>query len=139
MEKFYPIVVCSISAADGGGYLGLAPDLPGCMSHGDTPEEAMASASEAVLEWIDEAREQGRDIPEPGASGLAARADRKRLLDRLKEQQKKFEEMDAEVRSLRASIEELLGTLSQPHMADELTWTCVCVKEGKKRSTRALQ
>jgi antitoxin HicB len=139
MEKFYPIVVCEIPAADGGGFLGLAPDLPGCMSHGDTPEEAIASAGDAVNEWIDEAREQGMAVPEPGSAGIAARADRKRLLDRLKEQQKKFEEMDTEVRSLRASVEELLGTLSQPHMADELTWTCVAVHENKKRRERTVQ
>jgi predicted RNase H-like HicB family nuclease len=41
------------------------PELPGCMTHGDTYEEALAMAKEAVDAWIDVAREAGRPIPEP--------------------------------------------------------------------------
>ncbi len=41
------------------------PDLPGCMAHGATPAEAVAQAQEAIALWIDTAREDGREVPEP--------------------------------------------------------------------------
>ena len=41
------------------------PDLPGCISAGDTLDEAMANASEALQLWAEVAREHGRSIPPP--------------------------------------------------------------------------
>ena len=41
------------------------PELPGCKTHGDTYEEALAMAQEAMQAWIDVARETGRPVPEP--------------------------------------------------------------------------
>ena len=128
-----------LSDADGGGFLGFVPDLPGCMSHGDTREEALTCVGEAILEWIDEAKEQGRAIPEPNSAGIAARADRKRLLDTLKAQQQKFKEMDTEVKALRSSIDDLLGMLSQPHIPDDLSWECIAIKDKGKRRERTVQ
>lgn len=46
-------------------YIAEVPELPGCMAHGDTPEEALANAKDAMDLWLDTARELGRDIPEP--------------------------------------------------------------------------
>ena len=40
------------------------PELPGCKTHGDTYEEALATAQEAMQAWIDVARETGRPVPE---------------------------------------------------------------------------
>ena len=42
-----------------------APDLPGCMAHGDTLEEAFASITTAMGLWIETARELGEPLPEP--------------------------------------------------------------------------
>jgi len=39
------------------------PDLPGCISAGDTLDEAMANAGEALALWVDVARERGAPIP----------------------------------------------------------------------------
>jgi antitoxin HicB len=61
----YPVVVEPLSAEDGGGFLASVPDLPGCMSDGETPEEALRSVQEAITEWIEEARRLGREIPKP--------------------------------------------------------------------------
>ena len=61
----YPIVIEPLSEAEGGGYVALVPDLPGCMSDGDTPEEAIANAQDAIRCWIEAAQELGRHIPEP--------------------------------------------------------------------------
>lgn len=48
------------------------PDLPGCMSDGATYEEAVRNAQEAMVVWIETARELGREIPEPGTRQLSA-------------------------------------------------------------------
>lgn len=39
------------------------PELPGCMAHGDTPVEAVASAQEAIGLWIEAARAAGMKVP----------------------------------------------------------------------------
>jgi len=41
------------------------PELPGCMAHGASHEEALDNAQEAILLWVDTARELGRPVPEP--------------------------------------------------------------------------
>ncbi len=41
------------------------PELPGCMAHGATPNEALANAQEAIQLWLDTAIEFGDPIPEP--------------------------------------------------------------------------
>ena len=37
---------------EGGGWLASFPDLPGCMSDGETPEEALRNAAEAESAWL---------------------------------------------------------------------------------------
>ena len=41
------------------------PELPGCLAHGATQEEALAQVKEAMRLWLDTAREFGDPIPEP--------------------------------------------------------------------------
>jgi predicted RNase H-like HicB family nuclease len=41
------------------------PELAGCSAHGDTQETALASAQEAILLWIDSAKEFGDPVPQP--------------------------------------------------------------------------
>ena len=41
----------------------IAPDLPGCFSAGDTMEEAMVKAEEAIAAWIETALDSGQEIP----------------------------------------------------------------------------
>ena len=41
------------------------PQLPGCMAHGNTQEEALKNANAAIQLWIDTAREFGDPVPEP--------------------------------------------------------------------------
>ena len=43
----------------------VVPDLPGCFSAGDTLEEAMIQAEEAVTAWIEIALDDGQAIPAP--------------------------------------------------------------------------
>ncbi len=46
-------------------FLAEVPELPGCISHGDTYEDALANAMVAMGHWLDVARELGRPIPAP--------------------------------------------------------------------------
>jgi len=67
----YPVIIEPLPVADGGGFIAAVPDLPGCMSDGATPEEALRNVRDAIAAWIDEARALGRPIPAP-SHGLAA-------------------------------------------------------------------
>jgi len=42
-----------------------APELPGCMSDGETYEEALKNIKLIISEWVETAKELGREIPEP--------------------------------------------------------------------------
>jgi predicted RNase H-like HicB family nuclease len=46
-------------------YLAAAAELPGCLADGQTPEEAIQNLRVIVSEWIETAKEEGRDIPSP--------------------------------------------------------------------------
>jgi predicted RNase H-like HicB family nuclease len=61
----YPVLIEPLSDEDGGGFLATVPDLPGCMSDGETPEEALVNIRDAILTWIEAAEDMGRPIPEP--------------------------------------------------------------------------
>ncbi|MDA1128056.1 MAG: type II toxin-antitoxin system HicB family antitoxin [Chloroflexi bacterium] len=46
-------------------FVAEVPELPGCIAHGKSQEEALASAQDAVQLWIDTAIEFGDSVPEP--------------------------------------------------------------------------
>jgi predicted RNase H-like HicB family nuclease len=52
---------------DRGAFGVVVPDLPGCTSAGDTVEDALRNAAEAVRLWREDARADGEAIPEPRA------------------------------------------------------------------------
>ena len=43
----------------------VVPDLPGCFSAGDTLDEAMIQAEDAITGWIEVALDAGQAIPAP--------------------------------------------------------------------------
>ncbi|MDD5242160.1 MAG: type II toxin-antitoxin system HicB family antitoxin [Sulfuricella sp.] len=45
----------------------VVPDLPGCFSAGDTLDEAIDNAKEAVDLWLETVIDDGGMIPEPGS------------------------------------------------------------------------
>lgn len=63
MGSRYEIVI-RWSRTDG-VFVAEAPDLPGCMAHGDSREAAIRNVEEATTLWIDTATEFGDPIPEP--------------------------------------------------------------------------
>ncbi|KQC04984.1 MAG: antitoxin HicB [Methanoculleus sp. SDB] len=46
-----------------GGYTVTVPTLPGCVTFGETVDEAIAMAREAIGLYIEDLREKGEDIP----------------------------------------------------------------------------
>ena len=48
----YPFDLRPLSKAEGGGWLITWPDLPGCMSDGETPEEAIENGRDAFAGWV---------------------------------------------------------------------------------------
>jgi predicted RNase H-like HicB family nuclease len=59
----YPVVI--EPATESSSYGVVVPDLPGCFSAGDTLEDALVQAAEAIAAWIDAALDAGQDIPSP--------------------------------------------------------------------------
>jgi antitoxin HicB len=54
----YSFIIRHLSSEDGGGYLIEFPDLPGCMSDGETIDEAIANGQDAIKTWIEVAKEK---------------------------------------------------------------------------------
>lgn len=46
-------------------WIAEAYDLPGCAAHGDTPEEAIREAQDAIAGWLETAKEEGRELAPP--------------------------------------------------------------------------
>ena len=62
MDKYEIIIYWS---DEDQAFVAEVPELPGCAAHGNTHEEALASAKAAMQLWLDTAREFGDPIPEP--------------------------------------------------------------------------
>jgi predicted RNase H-like HicB family nuclease len=48
-----------------GAFIAEVPELPGCMADGSSYHEALENVEQIALEWIETARELGREIPAP--------------------------------------------------------------------------
>ncbi len=80
MSMEYAIIIAPLSAEDGGGFLGFAPDLLGCMSDGETREEALLNTQAAIDEWLLTANRRGMQVPQPGAAVSRERREKEHLL-----------------------------------------------------------
>jgi antitoxin HicB len=58
----YRFTVRPLSKEEGGGYLVEYPDIPGCMSDGETVAEAVANGREALRDCIEVFKESGRQL-----------------------------------------------------------------------------
>jgi predicted RNase H-like HicB family nuclease len=53
-------------------YIVTVPELPGCMTHGRTYEEAAHQGQDAIESWIDAARADGDSIPASHTAAVAS-------------------------------------------------------------------
>ena len=67
MHKYEVIIYWS---TEDQAFIAEVPELPGCMAHGPSQEEALRNANEAVQLWVDTARDFGDPIPEPKGQRL---------------------------------------------------------------------
>ena len=65
MKLEYPFEIRPLTQTEGGGYAIRFPDLPDCISDGETPEEALANGADALQGWLETRRERGLPIPAP--------------------------------------------------------------------------
>lgn len=77
----YTHVVEPLTEEDGGGFLVTFPDLPGCMSDGETEMEAVVHARDAFSAWMSARAHMGKPIPKPTRHGETAEP--VRLMQRL--------------------------------------------------------
>ncbi len=61
----YRITLRALSEEEGGGWLAEIPELPGCMSDGETTQEALENLQDAKETWLEMAKETNMRIPEP--------------------------------------------------------------------------
>jgi predicted RNase H-like HicB family nuclease len=59
----YEIIIYWSKADD--AFIAEVPELPGCAADGKSHKEALANVEVIIQEWLETARELGRDIPEP--------------------------------------------------------------------------
>ena len=62
MSKYEIIIYWS---EEDGAFIAEVPELAGCLADGATYQEALANAEIIIGEWIETARDLGRQIPEP--------------------------------------------------------------------------
>lgn len=55
-----------------GGYVAVVPALPGCMTQGETFEEAKENIKDAISGYIAVLKEDGDEIPQEPAEHIAA-------------------------------------------------------------------
>ena len=79
----YAHIVSPLSEAEGGGFLITFPDLPGCMSDGETEAEAIANGRDAFVSWTSARDDIGKAIPEPAYRPEAVQTVSGRFLTRL--------------------------------------------------------
>lgn len=62
MDKYEVIIYWS---DEDSAFIADVPELPGCMAHGHSREDALKNAKQAIRLWIDTAKEFNDPIPVP--------------------------------------------------------------------------
>jgi antitoxin HicB len=75
----YRFTIRPLTEDEGGGYLIEYPEVPGCMSDGDTAEEAMVNGQDALKCCLLTMKEFGDRVPAPGSDVAASGQWRQRV------------------------------------------------------------
>ena len=68
MKYKYEIII--YWSKDDNSFIAEVPELPGCMSDGNSYKEALENVEEIIEEWIETAKKLKRNIPAPKESKL---------------------------------------------------------------------
>lgn len=63
-EPFHYEIIIYWSEPDS-AFVAEVPELPGCAADGETYAQALTNVQIIIMEWIETAREMGRNVPEP--------------------------------------------------------------------------
>jgi predicted RNase H-like HicB family nuclease len=63
MDSKYEIII--YWSREDNAFIAQVPELPGCMADGKTYHESLRNAEIIISEWIETAKELGRQIPQP--------------------------------------------------------------------------
>lgn len=58
MKRTYKVI---LEPAEEGGFGVYVPELPGCLSQGDTEEEALENIKDAITMWLDDQEAEVHD------------------------------------------------------------------------------
>ena len=61
----YSVRLSHLSEEDGGGWLAEVPELDGCISTGESPQQALTNVQDAIKCWLESAKKHGKEIPPP--------------------------------------------------------------------------
>jgi len=62
------VYTVELEPAEEGGFVVSVPALPGCYTQGETYEEALAMAKDAIALWVRTLARQGKPIPMEGSA-----------------------------------------------------------------------
>ncbi len=65
MSEKYKYEIIIYWSEEDRAFVAEVPELPGCMADGATYSKALANVEVIIDEWIETAKELGREIPEP--------------------------------------------------------------------------
>lgn len=122
----YDILIRPLSEEDGGGYVGYVPDLQGCMSDGDTPEEAFANTIEAMGEWIELHHDTGRPIPAPGNAAERAIKSREAMISAIRVLSEHNGALEEHIEEIEAQMSQVLDM-----MRENSGWTFAHLSKNK--------
>lgn len=61
----YKFELYELPSSEGGGYVVMLPGLNGCVSDGDTPNEAVENGKDAAIGLLEMLKDYDREIPKP--------------------------------------------------------------------------
>lgn len=126
----YDILLRPLSDEDGGGYVGFVPDLQGCMSDGETLEEALTNTLEALQEWIELHEETGRPIPNPGAAANRAIKSREAMISAIRVLSEHNGALEKHIEEIEAHMSQVLDMIRE-----NTGWTFAHLSKGKGADT----
>ena len=65
MSEKYKYEIIIYWSDEDNAFIAEVPELPGCMADGATYSEVIANVEVIIDEWIETAKDLGREIPEP--------------------------------------------------------------------------
>jgi len=99
MSMKYPIIV--VWSEEDEAFLAGIPQLPGCVAHGDTQTEAVATLEDLAEQWLITAKQKGWNIPKPKCSADLEKEHKQQM-------QRQQEEFSA---ALKAGVEQALSKI----------------------------